>query len=201
MMAVFTSKQIVVPSLGPTFVDYLETTGAQYIAVGFTSNNNTRIVIDVETIGSPAVAIPFGGWQSQVSDGHFAMFQASQFMAFYGGAARYNSQSFVDKRVTIDANKNSWKLTVNGKTTTISYSAASFTCGQSMYLMAANSSGRASNYFTGRIYSCQIYDNGTLVRDFWPCYDPDGVACLLDKVESEYYYNQGSGEFIAGVAA
>jgi hypothetical protein len=41
-------------------------------------------------------------------------------------------------------------------------------------------------------------DNGVLVRDMWPCYDPDGVACLYDKVEKKYYYNAGSGAFTAG---
>lgn len=54
---------------------------------------------------------------------------------------------------------------------------------------------------TAKIYSCKIYDNGVLMRDFWLCYDPDGVACLYDKVEKKYYYNAGTGEFIAGEAA
>ena len=46
-----------------------------------------------------------------------------------------------------------------------------------------------------------MYDNGVLIRDFRPCLDPDGVACLYDKVEKKYYHNAGSGEFIAGEAA
>ena len=68
-----------------------------------------------------------------------------------------------------------------------------------MYLFNAdvNNSDDYSGY-SGKIYYCQIYDNGTLVRDFWPCYDPDGVACLYDKVEKKYYYNAGTGAFTAG---
>lgn len=44
----------------------------------------------------------------------------------------------------------------------------------------------------------RMKDNGVLVRDMWPCFDPDGVACAYDKVERKYHYNQGTGEFIAG---
>jgi hypothetical protein len=44
----------------------------------------------------------------------------------------------------------------------------------------------------------RMKDNGVLVRDMWPCYDPDGVACMYDKVEKKYYYNAGSGAFTAG---
>ena len=67
-----------------------------------------------------------------------------------------------------------------------------------MYLFGVNSNGSASFLSPIKLYSCQIYDNGTLVRDFWPCYDPDGVACLYDKVEKKYYYNAGTGAFTAG---
>ena len=52
-----------------------------------------------------------------------------------------------------------------------------------------------------KLFSCQIYDNGTLIRDYLPCLDKDGVACLYDKVSETYFYNQGTGEFIAGEAA
>ena len=50
----------------------------------------------------------------------------------------------------------------------------------------------------GKIYYLQIYDNDILVRDFIPVLDKNGVTCMFDKVERKFYYNAGTGDFIAG---
>lgn len=44
----------------------------------------------------------------------------------------------------------------------------------------------------------KIYDEGTLVRDFVPCINQDGEAGLYDLVEGKFYGNDGTGEFVAG---
>ena len=49
-----------------------------------------------------------------------------------------------------------------------------------------------------KIYSCKLYDNDVLVRDFIPVLDKDGTPCMYDKVEKKFYYNAGTGQFIAG---
>jgi len=49
-----------------------------------------------------------------------------------------------------------------------------------------------------RIYSCQIYKNNLLVRNFIPAKDGQGVACLYDKVTDTFFYNQGTGDFSYG---
>ena len=38
-----------------------------------------------------------------------------------------------------------------------------------------------------RLYSCQIYDNDTLIRDYVPCMDNNGVYGLYDKVNGVFY--------------
>ena len=43
--------------------------------------------------------------------------------------------------------------------------------------------------FSGKIYSCKIWQSDTLVRDFIPVLDFDGVACLFDKVSSSLFYS------------
>ncbi len=40
--------------------------------------------------------------------------------------------------------------------------------------------------------------NNTLVRDFIPVLDPDGVPCMYDRVSETFFYNSGTGDFIAG---
>ena len=50
-----------------------------------------------------------------------------------------------------------------------------------------------------KLYSFKIYNNGTLVRDFVPCYSVyDGENGLLDIVNSVFYENAGTGEFLRG---
>lgn len=55
-----------------------------------------------------------------------------------------------------------------------------------------------SNYCSIKIYGSKIYTNNILVRDFIPVLDKDNVACMYDNVSGEFFYNQGTGEFIAG---
>lgn len=48
------------------------------------------------------------------------------------------------------------------------------------------------------LYSCQIYDNGTLIRDYIPCQTTAGEIGLWDDANSVFYGNAGTGAFSAG---
>ena len=48
------------------------------------------------------------------------------------------------------------------------------------------------------LYYTKIYDNDTLVRDYVPVIDSNSRPCLFDRVSKECYYNQGTGEFLYG---
>ena len=68
-----------------------------------------------------------------------------------------------------------------------------------LLLFATNTAGSAdSQRGTMKLYSCQIYDNDTLVRDYVPCQKPDGTIGLWDDVNSVFYGNAGTGTFTAG---
>lgn len=46
------------------------------------------------------------------------------------------------------------------------------------------------------MYRCKIYSNGTLVRDFIPCYrNSDNVIGLYDTLNNVFYTNVGTGTF------
>ena len=59
-------------------------------------------------------------------------------------------------------------------------------------------SNKGYSYFTEftRLYYWKMTDDDSLVRDFIPVVDWDGVACLYDKVSGELFYNQGTGSFL-----
>ena len=103
--------------------------------------------------------------------------------------------SFVDKFL-IDKNKN---ITTIGGLSTIEHDYATFKCSYNLYLFAANTANTANTFGKLRLYSCQIYDNGIIVRDFVPVKrSDDDVVGLYDKVNRVFYSSASSDNFIAG---
>ena len=95
---------------------------------------------------------------------------------------------------TVDKNKN--VCTFNDDTITNPSSVA--TASANMFLLALNNAGSAQYFLNAKLYSCDIYDNDVLVRDFVPCKNPSGVIGLYDVVNGVFYQNAGTGEFTAG---
>lgn len=200
-MAVIVSKGIVVPKK-VEFVEYIESTGTQYIDMGFKPNQDTRIEITAELVSTTTSSgnIMLFGARSSGSAEFFVYYYPSSYHLYGRYAATQVMQIqavLTGKTSVISLNKNN--LSVDGSLKSGSY--APFQCTHNAVLFGWNNEGVIGDFASMRLYSCQIYDNGTLVRDLWPCYNPKGVACMYDKVEKKYYYNAGTGEFIAGEAA
>lgn len=69
---------------------------------------------------------------------------------------------------------------------------------QPFYLFA-RCNGGGTNYGKGKIYSCKLYVNRTLYRNYTPVYNIyTGEIGLFDKVESKFYGNAGTGTFTKG---
>ncbi len=66
------------------------------------------------------------------------------------------------------------------------------------WLFGGNSEGSAHWFAAGRIYECQILTNNVLARSFKPVVDGNGEACMFDEVEQKLYRNGGTGSFTAG---
>lgn len=65
-----------------------------------------------------------------------------------------------------------------------------------------NVSGYTFNKFIGRMYYLKIWNpRDVLVRDMIPVLDLNDVPCMYDKVTDQYFYNVGTGDFIAGPEA
>ena len=64
---------------------------------------------------------------------------------------------------------------------------------------ASNSNNYVTRYISARIYRAIFYLNGETAYDFIPCYrKSDSVAGMYDLVSGEFYTNAGSEEFITG---
>lgn len=53
----------------------------------------------------------------------------------------------------------------------------------------------SENMQSGKIYSCEIYKDDGIIRNFIPCKNPEGVIGMYDTVGKQFYANAGTGDF------
>lgn len=198
-------------------IEYLESTGTQYIDTGVVGDINTEYEITVKTkvvpsaVGTTSYAI-FGSRTSATENnimstytvsadnfgiindfGNYTVTRQIPTISATGILHRYKLTNSKSKRTITDLDTG-WTNTV----TTTYY--GSLTTPTNLYIGYAGSLAGLANVsnLRGNIYSCKIWNNDTLVRDFVPTLDGNGVPCMYDRVEQKYYYNAGTGDFIAG---
>ena len=176
-------------------LEYIQSSGKQYINTGFKPNNNTRVVMDLLYTGSESISNEFGAWNSSNNASFISLTTGkNNLYPFYGNTSKQVSADRT-ARHTVDMDKNVVKM--NG-TTMITFNQMSFQCIYPMFLCCFNNAGATENMTSIRIYSCQIYDNGTLVRNFIPCQTTSWDIGLWDDANSVFYGNAGTGTFTAG---
>lgn len=188
---------------GYTQLKYIESTGTQHIDTGFKPNQDTRVVCEFQ-MTDPS----YGDWQTvfaqrngDASSNQFTMMLRSNtsWHSAYASQALYPTfgKSNQTDKVVVDANKNSWSVT---GADAIVYNSATFQSAYSLYLFACNTGGSTGHTSKMKLYSCKIYDNGTLVRNFIPAKNSGGTIGMYDTVNGGFYTNAGSGTFVAGTA-
>ena len=174
-------------------LEYIQSTGTQYINSKFKANQDTRVVIDFEYISGDVV---FGAYDATGANGFGLQAASNKWYTYYGTSSEYSSTEVVANiRLVADVNKN--VSTLNGAV--LRTATANTFSGANPLIIFGIYNGSAPGFLTAlKIYSCQIYDNGTLVRDFIPCKNASGVIGLWDDVNNTFYSNAGSGTFTAG---
>lgn len=192
-------------SSGYTQVEYIGLTRTQYINTGLKASNVTRVVLDFEVTDTSVDNYIFGTQKPQgITVVERYCLQWNKVAGYYSMLTNGVETTFSGFNVVTGLgrhllDKNRDNTTLDGRS--INKSAGTFTTSYDMYLGTINSGGTPSSYgMIGMIYSCQIYDNDVLVRDFIPCVNPSGVAGLYDSVNDVFYENAGTGTFTAGAA-
>lgn len=188
---------------GHVELEYIESTGTQFIDTGFVPNNNTRVVIDFEIISQPinVYYTIFSSRSNSYSDAYCVFSQnitdaPNTILDCYGTNRDIALQYSLIGRHVIDKNKNNVIL---DNTIIYQHDYNEFNAVCELRLLADNKpDGGDGHYFVGKLYSCQIYDNDVLIRDCIPVKYKNGTICLFDKVRRKYLLNKGTGEFIAG---
>ncbi len=181
-------------------VESIYSNGSQYIDTGFKPTGNTRVVMDHESFSVSSGYPTMFGCRSSSGSNAFACHYSAGTSLCYMYYHIYTPSFTVNNpwgRHTVDVNKG--QLYRDGLLIG-SQPLQSFTSTLNLYLFTLNYGGTipSSHNSPLRLYSCQVYDNGTLVRDFVPCKNPSGAVGLFDLVNSVFYANKGSGSFTAG---
>ena len=183
-MFVNTGISTTIPS-GLVELEYIESTGTQYLDTGITINKNDNKEL--------IMSCQLGNDSSYAGANGYMQYQAS----ITGGAKGILKISYKNNIETIYFN-DVLKLT---KDWTSAYSGTNVKLGIFKLGETNNTWYNSSAQQIGKLYYYKLYDNGTLIRDFIPVKRiSDNKYGLWDKVTKAFYPNAGTGTFTAGPA-
>lgn len=181
-------------------LEYIKSTGKEWIDTEFTPDSNTRVVAEVETTTKTSSSNRWVfGCRSESLTQRFEVIYVGGASAFrfYFNTSNYTFSGVTLGHLNIDVSANS--ATINGVTVTPT---GTFAGAGPIYIFSCNSSSVSSETFEQAVKIFKIYDNGTLARDFVPVMrKSDGELGLYDLVNNKFHGNVGAGAFVAGPVA
>lgn len=187
---------------GYTQVEYIESTGQQYIDTGVIGSLPVSVSLKMRTGSgmSSTDTVMIGMYQADAMCIPIYLFNGTWYVSVgstgKGSPGGYLSDN-TDYEVESTLTPTGYSVTVNG-TTVINGSATSSGGTNILYLFARNDFSTATRLASARLYCCKLYQNNVLVRDFVPCKNNSGTAGLYDMVNGVFYTNAGTGTFVVG---
>ncbi len=196
---------------GYTQLEYIESTGEQYIDTQYTMTNTSgiKIVIDDTATNSPkaSTAAYFVGASLQGSYmGYFTRVSNNMVASVWA----WNGENVLGTDITSTHSTvyinymNDRKFIYNNGTRDYVREGDLPTLKDatgSLYLFNTSSGGGIYSG-VGKMYSAQITENQSIVRNLVPAQrNSDGAVGMYDTVSGTFFGNKGSGEFVAGPEA
>ena len=177
-------------------IDYIESSGTQYIDTGVKTGLNIKVEAEFACLGasddlnySGAVYSGSLGW---IATGSYAQ----GYLCSYFCDSSRNGVT-----IPFDNNFHTY-LCSNGlqkvDDTQTNITATSMPTTLNLFIFKGNVNFSATFSIKQRVKYYKIYDNGTLVRNFIPIKTEKGAVGLLDQVNNIVYYNVGTGSFTGG---
>ncbi len=185
-------------------VEYLESTGTQYIDTGFVPNQDTRVITEHFYTKQPQNRGFIYGAGVSATNKAFELYSwTNNWNSPYGNTNIVITPQislFISGKINIDKNKNNVTITYSdGTSHTKSCEYVTFTAPRSMWLFAINRGNLSVDLRADcvQLCSCKIWDSDNLVRDFIPCYrKSDNKPGMFDLVTKTFFTNLGTGEFL-----
>lgn len=174
----------------------IESTNGQYIDTLFKPNQNssTEIKFQKNTLSRFS---SIGGCENSANTGEFrfAFPAGTEQVYFYrGGSTKYFTKDVEGEKILkFDAKTLIGSVGTENQT----YAVKDFQSNYSFCLHALNRGGVSCDYGGHKIFYCKLWDGDELVRDMIPVLNRYGEPGMLDLVSKRFFYNKGSGTFIA----
>ena len=200
--------------LPDAYLDYVQSTGTQWIDSGVNGKSGTRMVAEMEWVLKPSVQSTFCGasdgstyvvtpYTSAGESHQVGYAKNSQYQV--GGSGKPNPDIRFRVETTLEIGSQTFNVRAldgSGYNATRTYNdSAIVDLGYPLYIFARNDAGTANQYSSARIFSLMLWQkNGNgdwqLARHFLPC-RKDGRAALYDKENETIYFPEG-GDLDAG---
>lgn len=194
-MFVNTGSSTIISS-GLVELEYIESTGTQYIDTGIKASKTLKVEADIDVSLASGRVMILGDY---TSGSYFSWWRQNTTIYAYYGSNNKTLAELTGKRKYISNNTNNiWSIDTSQITVTPNSSDFSKN-GNNLYLFSVNNGGNY-NKASMKLYSCKIYDGNTLVRDFIPVKTTTNIYGLWDKINKVFYKNAGTGTFTGGPA-
>ena len=198
---------------GYTALDWIASSGSQYIKTGYIHKTNTKVECEVVVYRQGAWGALFGARNKTSSNNAFLFWPRASALNMTNlglpcycrcgtetvGSAFFPCEQRV--KVTCEGLTATWQgvddTSITGSITT----SGTVTDGvNNMYIFNLNTaSGNADSpdgsYGLIRLYSFRISEGDTVKHDYVPCRNANGVAGLWDQVDGAFLTNAGTGVF------
>ena len=188
---------------GYTAVNYLQSSGTQWINTEITPSQDTKVIIKFMANQWGYESL-IGGRAASNSNEQFTTY----FDADFGGRFLFRMDGMssaitytgfkINTIYTAELSGTKMEFILEDGTTpfTSGVTISDFSSTVPMLLFKAQNVGGTG--LNGKVYSCKIYHQDSLVRDFVPCLDANGKPCMFDLVSQKPFYNKGAGSFTWG---
>ena len=177
-------------------VEYLKSTGAQYINTNLSIALDLKLDLDFKANNNTSGKYIMGKYQS--NDGSFYLyFGGGYFQTAYGSTyANTTKQSDIDRHYWEFYIENDNSIAKCDNNVVFTRSVLATMPNSNILIGGTYHSGSAVSSNT---YGAKFYRNNSLIRDFIPAYrKSDSVRGLYDLVNNVFYTNAGTGTFNIG---
>ena len=187
---------VVIPDEPMVRVEWLESTGTQFIDLGIVPDDATGVEVWFEQTGENIGAI-FG--VNEAPRGLLAgMGQSSTAYANWGTSAGSFAFSLGYGKIALNyLNSRKFAVTQGGTTSEASLNTLPFTPTLTMGLFGANMTGGTHTNWKGRISRVKVSQGSAVVRDL-VAVRVGSVGYLYDQITGTLYANSGTGAFVVG---
>ena len=189
-----------------TQLEYIESSGTQYINTDVSAPNGFKAILDwmftdfsgdnnKTVLGSEDSASPWAcNWLQKRGE--------SVCRWHLGAYDEYRSSTTVSVNTQYDIDMSTIKgtsyLKIDGNSI-ITDTNSNDRSSNSIYIFATNKAGTAGDQSSARLYSCKIIKDDETVRNYIPAKrNSDGVVGLYDLISKTFFTNAGTGTFTAG---